>query len=79
MDGIVRILASGLVPLVEAVMMKVAQPSHINSAKLKVKHYDTTILLAYVALTIAFLIVIYMASTSPGTAPGEFASMTVFP
>ena len=69
----------GPAPLVEDVMMKVTQPSHINSAKLKVKHYDRTILLAYVALTIAFLIVIYMASMSPGTAPGEFASMTVFP
>jgi hypothetical protein len=78
-DCIVRIPAAGPASLVEDVMMKVTQPSHINSAALKVKHSDTTILLAYMALTIVFLIAIYMASMSPGTAPGEFSSMTVFP
>ncbi len=40
---------------------------------------DLTILLSELALSIVFLIAIYLASMSPGTAPGEFASMTVFP
>jgi hypothetical protein len=72
-------LFAGPAPLAEDVMMKVTRLSHINSATLKVKHPDTTILLACVVLMIVFLIAIYTASMSPGTAPGELSSMTVFP
>jgi hypothetical protein len=36
-------------------------------------------LLALVALSIVFLIEIDFASASPGTAPGDLVSMTVFP
>lgn len=53
--------------------------SRINNAKRKAKDNDATILLSYVALSIALLIEIYFASMSPGTAPGDFSSMTVFP
>ena len=44
-----------------------------------VKRYNATIALTYVAFSIVVLIEIYLASLSPGTAPGEFASMNVFP
>ena len=40
---------------------------------------DPTVLRSCLALSIVFLIAIYLASMSPGTAAGEFASMTVFP
>jgi hypothetical protein len=63
---------------VEDVTMKFAQPSQINNAKFEAKH-DATILLTCVAFTIVFLIAIYLASMSPGTALSELASMTVFP
>jgi hypothetical protein len=49
------------------------------NVKSTVRRYDMTILLTWVALAIAFMIVIEFASMWPGTTPGEFALMTVFP
>lgn len=60
-------------------MTEITQTSQINNTKLEIKHYDTTISLGFAALSIVFLIAIYLASMSPGTAPGAFVSMTVFP
>jgi hypothetical protein len=45
----------------------------------EVKSYDMSILLGYSIFAIVFLIVVYFDSMSPGTASGDFASMTVFP
>jgi hypothetical protein len=45
----------------------------------EVKKYDMSILLGYSIFAIVFLIVVYFDSMSPGTASGDFASMTVFP
>jgi hypothetical protein len=45
----------------------------------EVKSYDTSIILGYSIFAIVFLIVVYFDSASPGTALGDFASMTVFP
>ncbi len=42
------------------------------------KNYDMSILLGYSIFAIVFLIVVYFDSVSPGTASGDFASMTVF-
>jgi hypothetical protein len=44
-----------------------------------VKNYDVAILLGYSIFAIVFLIVVYFDSMSSGTAPGDFASMTLFP
>ncbi len=44
----------------------------------EVKSYDISILLGYSIFAIVFLIVVYLDSVSPGTASGDFASMTVF-
>jgi hypothetical protein len=40
---------------------------------------DATILLGYIAFSVVLLVAIYFASMSPGTGPGAFESMTVFP
>jgi hypothetical protein len=45
----------------------------------EVKSYDMSILLGYSIFAIVFLIVVYFDSMSPGTASGDFVSMTVFP
>jgi hypothetical protein len=40
---------------------------------------DLGVVFAYVGLAICMLAAIYAASRSPGTALGDFASMTAFP
>jgi hypothetical protein len=40
---------------------------------------DLGVVFAYFGLAICMLAAIYAASTSPGTALGDFASMTAFP
>jgi hypothetical protein len=62
----------------EEEVVEVTQLTQIDNAKLKVKHFDTTIMLTYVILSIALLIGIYMAM-SPGATSSDIASMTVFP
>ena len=53
------------------------------TARSEIKNYDTnydmSILLGYSIFAIVFLVVVYFDSMSPGTAPADFASMTVFP
>jgi hypothetical protein len=50
-----------------------------EAKNLEVKSYDMSILLGYSIFAIAFLIMVYVDSVSPGTASVDFASMTVFP
>jgi hypothetical protein len=50
-----------------------------ETKNLEAKNYDMSILLGYSIFAIVFLIVVYFDSMSPGTAPGDFAAMTVFP
>lgn len=59
--------------------MRAAEDIRLDNSELKVKDYDTLITLSYVIFSITFLVIIYAASLSAGTAPGEFASMSVFP
>ena len=59
--------------------MRVAENIRRGNSELEVKDYDTLITLSYEIISIVFLAAIYAASMSAGTAPGEFASMTVFP
>jgi hypothetical protein len=65
--------------LMEEVMVKVTHLTRTDNAKSRFIHYDTTILLTWVALSIAFVIVVYLAFRWPGTVPEDFALMTVFP
>jgi hypothetical protein len=59
--------------------MEIAQQSRYTTAKPEARGRDTTILLGYSILAIVFLIAMYFASMSPGTAPGDFGMMSVFP
>jgi hypothetical protein len=59
--------------------MEIAQQSRFVTAKPEVRSRDTTILIGYSILAIVFLIAMYFASTSSGTAPADFATMTAFP
>jgi hypothetical protein len=59
--------------------MEIAQQSRFATAKPEVRSRDTAIILGYSILAILFLVAMYFASTSSGTAPADFATMTVFP
>jgi hypothetical protein len=59
--------------------MTIAQLVKLQSASGELKSYDNTILIGYATFAIVMLIAIYLASLSSGIAPGDFASMTVFP
>lgn len=50
-----------------------------QAVDVEVKNYDMSILIGYSIFAIVFLVVIYFDSISPGTAAGDFASVTVFP
>jgi hypothetical protein len=57
--------------------MAIAEQNHFVIEK--VRNHDASIMLGYLILSIIFLVALYSASTVPGTAPGDFASMVVFP
>jgi hypothetical protein len=59
--------------------MAIVQQAGFETAPGGLKSYDTTILIGYATFAIVLLIVIYLSSMSSGTAPSDFASMTVFP
>jgi hypothetical protein len=59
--------------------MTIAQQTRFQSASGELKRYDNTILIGYATFAIVMLIAIYLDSLSSGTAPADFASMTVFP
>jgi hypothetical protein len=59
--------------------MTIVPQTRFEPAPDGLKSLDNTIMIGYVALAIVSLIVIYLSSMSSGTAPGDFASMTVFP
>jgi hypothetical protein len=58
--------------------MAIAQQTRFETAPREVRSHDTTILLADVALAIVLLIA-NLGFMLSGTAPGDFATMTVFP
>jgi hypothetical protein len=59
--------------------MEIAEQTRFNIAQRPVKGHDATVLLGYSIFAIVLLIAIYFGSMSSGTAPGDFASMIVFP
>jgi hypothetical protein len=59
--------------------MAIAQQTRFEIAADETKSYDIGILIGYAAFATVLLIAIYLGSLSPGTAPGDFAAMTVFP
>jgi hypothetical protein len=59
--------------------MRVAEHIQGSHSELEVKDYDARIVLGYAFFSVAFLVLIYAASTAAGMAPGDLASMPVFP
>jgi hypothetical protein len=57
--------------------MAIAEQNHLVTEK--VSDRDASIILGYLILSIIFLAALYSASTLPGTAPGDFATMIAFP
>ncbi|MEH2560955.1 hypothetical protein [Bradyrhizobium sp. AZCC 2289] len=57
--------------------MAIAEHNHF--AIEKIRNRDASIVLGYLILSIIFLVALYSASMSPGTASGDFASMVAFP
>jgi hypothetical protein len=57
--------------------MAIAEQNHFATEK--VRNHDASIVLGYLTLAIIFLVVLYSASTSPGTASGDFAWMVALP
>jgi hypothetical protein len=59
--------------------MEIAQHRKFETAQAEIGSHDITILFGYAAFAIVLLIAIYLGSMSSGTAPGDFATMGVFP
>jgi hypothetical protein len=59
--------------------MTVADETILNRSKQADRHFNRLIALSYAVFTIVFMALIFAASTSPGTASGTIASMSVFP
>ena len=59
--------------------MSIAHQSRIESAEDDVGYYDTTPSLGYLAFAILLLIAVIWVAKCCGTAPADFALMTVMP
>jgi hypothetical protein len=59
--------------------MEIVQRARFKTALREARSPHVTIVLGYVALAIVLILAIYFDALSSGTAPGEFATMTVFP
>jgi len=59
--------------------MEIARQNRFDIAQRQVKNHDAMILLGYSIFAIVLLTAIYFGSMSPGTAPGDFGSMIIFP
>jgi len=60
-------------------IMTVADETILNRSKQAGRNFNRLIALSYAVFAIIFVGLIFAASTSPGTASGEIASMSVFP
>jgi hypothetical protein len=58
--------------------MQIAEQRSFKTVKDEVRHRDATILLGYSIFAIVLLAICF-ATTSSGIAPGDLASMAVFP
>jgi hypothetical protein len=59
--------------------MEIAGQTRFDIAQRQVKNRNATFLLGYSIFASVLLIAIYFGSMSSGIAPGDLASMTVFP
>ncbi len=59
--------------------MAVVEQTRFETIQREIRNHHATISFGYSIFAIALLIGIYWGSLSSGTAPGDLASMTVFP
>jgi hypothetical protein len=59
--------------------MTVADETILNRSKQAGRNFDRLIALSYAVFAVIFMVLIFAASTSPGTASGEIALMSAFP
>lgn len=59
--------------------MTVADETILNRSKQAGRNFNRLIAVSYAVYAIVFMALIFAASTSPGTASGAIASMSVFP
>jgi hypothetical protein len=59
--------------------MEIAQQTRLETARREVRSHDFSISLGYSVFAILLLVGIYWGSMAAGTAPGDFAFMTVLP
>jgi hypothetical protein len=59
--------------------MEIAEQSGLETTERELRSRDMTILFVYSLLALILMIGIFLDSMSSGTAPGDFASMIVFP
>jgi hypothetical protein len=60
-------------------IMTVADENILNRSRQASRNFDRRIALSYGVFAIVFVALIFAASTSPGTASGEIALMSVLP
>jgi hypothetical protein len=65
--------------LMEHDIVSISDDIRLDSSKPKSSDFDGLIMFSYAIFAITFLVLVYAASTSSGTASGDFASMAVFP
>jgi hypothetical protein len=59
--------------------MAISEQARLETIQRTARSRDPAILLGYAIFAIVLMIAIYLGSMSSGTAPVDFASMTVFP
>jgi hypothetical protein len=60
-------------------ILSVSEEIHLDNSTPTHNDYDGLIILSYAIFAIIFLVAVYAASMSSGTASGDFAAMSVFP
>jgi len=59
--------------------MEIVQQTRFEAAQSEVRTQDMSIVLGYTVFAMVLLIATYLGSMSAGMAPGDLATMTVFP
>jgi hypothetical protein len=59
--------------------MQIAEQTRLETTRREVGNIDATIIIGYAVAAIMLTIGIYLGSMSPGTVPGDIASMIVLP
>jgi hypothetical protein len=59
--------------------MQIAEQTRFKTIRREARNIDATLIIGYAIAAIMLTIGIYLGSMSPGTTPGDIASMIVLP